>query len=168
MEGTIENKVAKSGLITIDMEEWLSGAKILDYDIAQNLWQGLALKEKDFRDFIRDHDWSAYKGTFVRVHCSEDAVVPTWAYMLLASALAPHAEVVFFGTQEEAELEFLRRRIGGLADADFEGSRVVIKGCSNRMISTQAYLELVNKLQPLVKSMMFGEPCSTVPLYKKK
>ena len=137
------------------------------YDIADNLWQGLALKEKDFRAFVKEHDWSQYAGQHVAVYCSVDAIVPTWAYMLLASVLEPHAASVVFGSKETLETVLYNRALVAIKPEDFQDARVVIKGCGNLPVPESAYVELTRKLKPVVRSMMYGEPCSTVPIWKR-
>jgi len=163
----IVNRVAASGLITIDLEELFpSGDRVL-YDLAQNLWQGLVLKEKDFRTFIKEKDWTEYAGKHVAIVCSEDAIVPAWASMLLATKLQNHAQTVFFGSLEEMEVVLFDRMIQQLSTSDYSDARVVIKGCSKLPVPQHAYVALTAKLVPVVKSLLFGEPCSTVPLYKQ-
>lgn len=164
----ILNKIANSGLITIDLEDLYPKGERVSYDIAQNLWQGLALKEKDFREFIKTNDWSVYQDKYVAIHCSADAIVPTWAFMLLSTALQPFAKKIIFGSLEELENNLFSEVISNIKAEDYVDARVIIKGCSNLPVPTSAYVELTNKLLPVVKSLMFGEPCSTVPLYKKK
>lgn len=164
----IENKIANSGLITIDLEELYPKGERVSYDIAQNLWQGLALKEKDFREFIKTNNWGVYQDKFVAIHCSVDAIIPTWAFMLLSTALQPFAKKIIFGSLEELENNLFSEIISNIKTEDYVDARVIIKGCSNLPVPTSAYVELTNKLIPVVKSLMFGEPCSTVPLYKKK
>lgn len=164
----IENKIANSGLITIDLEDFYPKEERVNYDIAQNLWQGLALKEKDFREFIKTNDWSVYQNKLVAINCSADAIIPTWAFMLLSTALQPYAKKIFFGSLEELEKNLFSEIISNLNIDDYKDGRIIIKGCSNLPVPISAYVELTNKLLPVVKSLMFGEPCSTVPLYKKK
>lgn len=163
----IVNKVAKSGLITFDFAEHYPEGKRLSFDIKDQLWMGMALKEKDFREFIASHDWGAYSDAFVHVHCTADAIIPHWAYMLVVSKLTGIAAYVYVGTQEEMETAIFHQLIQNLDIENYRDARVVVKGCSDRYVPTSAYALLVNKLQPVVKSLMFGEPCSTVPVYKK-
>ena len=168
MSDIIENKVAKSGLITIDLEELKPAWKIHGFDIEQCLWQGLALKEKDFREFVKTHDWSVFDKSEVYIFCSVDAIVPTWAYMLIATALQPFANRIMFGKEDDLKLTLWRDWVSLLNVTDYADTRVIIKGCSNEKIDESIYVELTTKLTPVVKALMFGEPCSTVPLYKKK
>ncbi len=168
MADEIVNRVANSGLITIDLEEYYPQGERVLYDLKDNLWQGLALKEKDFRAFIKENDWSKYEGKNVAIHCSVDAIIPSWAYILLSTALNPYANFVTQGSLEDLELALWENAIYKIDPEIYKDSRIVIKGCSNREVPASAYLALSRKLQPLVKSMMFGEACSTVPLYKQK
>lgn len=168
MSDIIENKIAKSGLINLNLEELKPDWKILGFDIAQALWQGLVLREKDFRAFVAEHDWSQFQNAQVYIHCSEDAIVPTWAYMLLATALQPHAQRIVFGTEKDLKIALWREWIQSLNEEDYRDQRIIIKGCSDEQIDETIYVELTAKLMPLAKSLMFGEPCSTVPLFKKK
>lgn len=168
MSNEIVNKVAQSGLITIDLEDYyLPGERVL-IDMSDWLFEGLILKEKDFRDKIQSHNWNQYMNKFVAITCSADAVVPTWAYMLLASYLEPVAKKVVFGSLETLEEVLFDEVIDALNKEQFKDQRVVIKGCSNKLIPLGAYLKLTLFLRPVVKSIMYGEPCSTVPVYKKK
>lgn len=167
MSDQIINKVAQSGLITIDLEElYPKGERIL-LDIKDQLFQGLILKEKDFRDFLATHDWAQYKNKFVAITCSADAIIPTWAYMLLASHLEPFAKKTSFGTIETLNSELYHEIINRIDVNSYKDARIVIKGCSNLPVPKSAYVELTAKLRPLVKSIMYGEPCSTVPVYKQ-
>ena len=163
----IINKVAQSGLLTFDLEDYYHQGERVVYDIKDNLFMGMILKEKDFRAFIKEHDWSQYAGKNVAITCSEDAIVPTWAYMLLALQLEPQANMVVFGSIEDLEKRLFENIFTTLDFEQFRDARVVVKGCSKYKIPTYVYVELTRKLKPLVRSLMFGEPCSTVPLYKK-
>ena len=164
----IVNKVASSGLITIDPSTLLPQGKRSHIDIKDQLWQGLALKEQDFRDWLKNTDWSQYKGHYVSLSCSVDAIIPHWAYMLLVSVLEPHASLVLFGSPEELETELFRRALRQINSEEYKDARIVIKGCSDVVLPKSAYADLVMQLQPVAKSIMFGEPCSTVPVYKRK
>jgi len=168
MSDEIVNRVASSGLITIDLEDYYPQGERLIYDLKDNLWQGLALKEKDFRAFIKEHDWSQYKAKNVGILCSVDAIIPSWAYILLSTALNPYANFVTQGDLEDLEMALWEDAIQKIDLHELKDSRVVIKGCSNKEVPASAYLALSRRIQPLVKSMMFGEACSTVPLYKQK
>lgn len=165
-EGGIVNRVATSGLITFNLEEYYQPGERVVIDIKDRLFQGLVLKERDFRDFVQTHDWEQYKDKFVAITCSTDAIVPTWAYMLLATKLRPYAKFSFFGTPERLEEKLFEETLAGINWQDFKDKKVVIKGCSKVDVPVSIYLEAVRHLQPVVSSLMFGEPCSTVPLFK--
>lgn len=167
MSDTIVNKVAQSGLITIDLETYYKGIQRKSFDIANQLWQGIALKEKDFRQFVKEHDWSEYQNCYVNIFCSADAVIPSWAYLLLTIALNPFAKKIVFGSNDDLDKAIILDLIYSLPLDEYADGRVIIKGCSNIPHATYALVELTHLLQPRVKSLMFGEPCSTVPLYKK-
>lgn len=167
MAEEIVNRVAKSGLITLNLEEFYPEGERVLYDIKENLWEGIALKEKNFRAFVREHDWSQYQGKFVALHCSVDAIVPTWAYMLLATKLSPFAKRVVFGDLETMETVLFEEALQDVKVKDYEDARIVIKGCSDKVVPPSAYVKLTEMLRPYAKVIMYGEPCSTVPLYKK-
>ncbi|WP_026996637.1 DUF2480 family protein [Flectobacillus major] len=167
-EDIIINKVANSGLVTLNLEDYYHQGERVVYDIKDNLFMGMILKEKDFREFLKSHDWSVYAGKNVAIVCSEDAIVPTWAYMLLTLKLQPVANLVVFGNLQQLEEKLYYDAIAKINPHDYLDARVVIKGCSKVPVPTVAYVEITRLLQPYVKSLMFGEPCSTVPLYKKK
>lgn len=168
MAEEIVNKIASSGLIQLDLEEMAPQGERVVYDIKNNLWQELVLKEQDFRDFIKNNDWSTYAGKYVALTCTTDAIVPTWAYMLLLSALQPHAKRVVFGSLETLDTVLWIEAFRNMDLSKFEGARVVVKGCSTIPVPEAAFTELTHILIPHVKSLMFGEPCSTVPVFKKK
>jgi hypothetical protein len=136
-------------------------------DIREQLWMELALKEKDFREWIKTNDWERYRGHFVAVTCSNDAIIPNWAYMLVASALSGVARKVVFGSVDQLETAIFSELIAALPGEEYADKRLVIKGCSDLPVPVSAYVELVAKLQPVAKSIMFGEPCSTVPVFKR-
>lgn len=163
----IENKVAKSGLITIDLIDFLAEKPIEVIDIANQLWQGLALKEQDFREFLKTTNWAQFQGKYVGVYCSADAIIPHWAYMLVASALQPYAELVLFGDINQVKQSIILNEVNNLISSEFENSRVIIKGCGELDLNPDVYLAITQKLQPVAKSIMYGEPCSTVPIYKQ-
>lgn len=164
---TIINKVQQSGLITIDLEDYFhAGEKVL-FDIKHYLYEGIILKEKDFRAFLKEHNWEQYKDKNVAITCSVDAIIPTWAYMLLASKLQPHAHLVVFGTLKDLHAKIFSEAIVHINVADYTQAKVVIKGCGKLEVPVSAYVELTNKLLPVVSSIMYGEPCSTVPVYKQ-
>ena len=165
-ESAIINKVASSGIQTLDLEDLYPHGDRVVFDIAPLLWEGIALKEKDFRAFVKAHDWSQYQGQFVSVYCSVDAIIPTWAYMLVAAHLQPYALFVTQGDAEQLERAIFTRFVHRLDIEPYRAARIVVKGCSKLSVPLNAYVELSAKLLPVVKSLMFGEPCSTVPLYK--
>lgn len=167
METEIINRVVSSGLVTLDLEELYFPGERVVYDLKANLFMGLILKEKDFRDFLKTHDWRQYTGKAVAVICSEDAIVPTWAYMLLAVYLEPYAHTVVFGDLAALENKLFFEALEKLDAEAYRDARVVVKGCSHVPVPTPAYVEITRRLRPVVQSLMFGEPCSTVPLYKR-
>ena len=163
---SIINKVASSGIITLDLEEMYPQGERVVFDLKPLLWQEVALKEDDLRAFVKAHDWTLYKDQFVSVHCSADAIIPTWAYMLIATSLQPHAAFVTQGDADDLERAIFTRLVQQLDIELYRGARIVVKGCGKLPVPLNAYVELGAKLMPVVKSLMFGEPCSTVPLYK--
>ena len=168
MEKEIENKVAQSGLITIDLEElYVPGERVL-FDIKGWLFEELILKEKDFREQVKNHDWSQYQRKLVALTCSTDAIVPTWAFMLVASRLEPFADKIVFGDLKKLEETIFHEKVGSIDPEIYRDQRVIIKGCSKVDVPASAYVEITNRLRPFVKSLMYGEACSTVPLYKKQ
>jgi hypothetical protein len=168
IQENIVNKVAQSGLVTLDPAAFYPEGERVVYDIKDNLFQGLILREKDFREFVKTHDWSQYNGKNVAVTCTADAIVPAWAYMLLANRLAPYAREVVFGNEDVLETVLFVKNIANMDAEQYRDQRLVIKGCGDISVPVSAYVELTRKLTPVVKSLMFGEPCSTVPIYKKK
>ena len=166
MENEIINKVANSGLITIDLETYYPKGNRVLFDIKPLLFQEFVLKEEDFRKFIKSNDWSPYKDAYVALTCSNEAIVPTWAYMLITIALEGVAKKVVFGNLETLEAILFDEVITHINAEDFTDQRLVIKGCGNLPIPKHAYVILTSLLKPYAKSIMFGEPCSTVPLYK--
>ncbi len=163
----IVNKVAASGIITIDLEEHFPDGDRVSIDLAEQLWQGIALREKDFRAWITTTDWNQFQGKHVAVFCSVDAIIPAWAYMLVSSSLSDVASTIVFGNLQTLEEVLFRKLIDELDVENYRDKRCVIKGCSNRPVPQSAYVDLVVKLRPVARSIMFGEPCSTVPVYKR-
>lgn len=163
----IVNKVANSALVTFDLEHYYQSGERVVLDIKGQLYQELILKEKDFRDFIRQHDWAAYQDKYVAITCTADAIVPTWAYMLVSIALQPYAKQVVFGTLEELETAIFKKSLEKVDWSSFQNAKIVVKGCSKVDVPVAIYVEATNNLRPYAASIMFGEPCSTVPLYKK-
>ena len=163
----IVNKVANSALVTFDLEHYYQPGERVVLDIKGQLYQELILKEKDFRDFIRQHDWAAYQDKYVAITCTADAIVPTWAFMLVSIALQPYAKQVVFGTLEELETAIFKKSLEKVDWSSFQNAKIVVKGCSKVDVPVAIYVEATNNLRPYAASIMFGEPCSTVPLYKK-
>ncbi|MBA9079768.1 hypothetical protein FHS90_004509 [Rufibacter quisquiliarum] len=151
----------------MNLEEYLHPGERVVYDIKENLFHGLMLREKDFRAFVKEHDWSQYATKNVAIICSTDAIVPTWAYMLLASKLQPYVNRYVFGNLEALEQALLQDAIAKINPADYQDAKLVIKGCGQIPVPTFAYVEVMQKLLPVASSIMYGEPCSTVPIYKK-
>ena len=166
-EQPIVNRVAKSKIRTIDLEKCYPEGKRIALDISQWLYKGFVVKEKEFRAALKEHDWSNYKDSNVAMFCSTDAIVPEWAYMLVSTYLREHASKVIYGTLQELELLLFQEAVDNIDANEYKDKPVIIKGCSEKVIPQNAYIQLVQKLQPVVKSMMFGEACSSVPLYKK-
>lgn len=167
MDQPLVNRVAASNLVTIDLEQFYPEGDVVAFDLKDYLFMELILKEKDFREALKAHDWTQYEGKNLAVFCSTDAIIPMWAYMLVASYAAPYARDVFQGRPEQfAEFAFIRK-LAGLNPDDYAGKRLVIKGCSDKPVPPSAYLEITRRLQPVALSIMFGEPCSTVPVFKK-
>lgn len=161
------NRVAASGLMTIKLEEYFPKETIIAFDLKGYLYMELMLKEKDFREALKTHKWSQYEGQILCVFCSTDAIIPIWAYMLVASYAAPHAKDVFQGTSEQYYQKAFEQLIAQMDLALYEDQRVVIKGCSDLPVPLSAYVDLTSRLRIVAKSIMFGEPCSTVPIFKK-
>lgn len=168
MSDVIVNKVASSGLITLDLEKFLPSGEVTGFDLKDHLFMGLILKEKDFREALKNTDWTAYSGKNVAIYCSVDAVIPVWAYMLVTTYLQPVAAEVFVGTTAELEKHLFLKNLAAINTEEFADQRVVVKGCGEIPIDSFAYAEITRRLLPVAKSIMYGEPCSTVPVYKKR
>jgi hypothetical protein len=166
-EQPLVNRVAASGLVTLDLETFFPKEELAVFDLKDYLFMGLILKEKNFREALKDHDWSHYKGKNLVVFCSADAIIPVWAYMLVTVYAAPFAATVFQGTPDEFLKMAFQNALSNLDPADYDGQRIVVKGCSDKPVPPSAYVELTRKLQPHAQSIMYGEPCSTVPIYKR-
>ncbi len=164
----ITNRVNNSQLISFDLEELYTPGERVLFDIKDFLFQGLILKEKDFRDAIKNYDWSQYEGKHIAIICSADAIIPTWAYILLSIALQPYAKRVIFGNLLELESQLFYDRLSQVDWEKFRDKKMIIKGCSKVEVPLSAYVEATNRLKLVASSIMFGEPCSTVPLFKKK
>lgn len=162
------NKVAESGLVSLDLEKWYPREPIAVFDLKDYLFMGMILKEKEFREALKGKDWTVYQDRYVAVTCSADAIIPVWAYMLVAANLQPVAKDIFMGTEQDFHKQLFLRNIEHINPDEFTDQRVVIKGCGETPIADYVYMEITKKLRPVVKSIMYGEPCSTVPVYKKK
>lgn len=161
------NRVANSRLITINLEKYFPAEEIIEFDIKEYLFKELILKEKDFRADLKAIDWTGYDNKAVAITCSTDAIIPIWAFMLAATYLEPHASEVFLGTGKELIEEKYRRQLDALDYTRYLDELIVIKGCSQKPVPASAYVTLTTKLRPYAKSIMYGEACSTVPIYKK-
>ena len=167
MDEVIVNKVSESGLITLDLEEYYPKEETVVFDMKDHLFMGLILKEKEFREGLKNLDPTPYEGKNVALTCTAEAVIPMWAYMLAASYLEPVAKEVVFGDKEFLHKTLFLKNIAKINPADYQDKRVVIKGCGELPITETAYVAITSLLRPVVKSIMYGEPCSTVPIYKK-
>lgn len=168
MSDPITNKVSESGLVTLDLEELLPKEDVAVFDMKDHLFMGLILKEKEFREALKNLDPAAYTGKNVALTCSADAVIPMWAYMLVASYLQPVAKEIAFSNESSLRQNLLLKKISSINPEEYRDQRVVIKGCGEEPIPEAAYVAVTSLLRPVVKSIMYGEPCSTVPIYKKK
>lgn len=168
IQETIVNKVAQSGLMTVDLANFGPRGERVLYDLKDNLFHGLILREKDFREFVAAHDWAQYSDKYVAVTCTADAIVPTWAYMLLANRLAPYAKEVVFGDLATLETLLYERALEKVDMEAYRDQRVVVKGCGDIPIPESAFVKFTAMLSKVAKSIMYGEPCSTVPIFKRK
>ena len=164
----IKNKVKESGIIQLDLADFKPKNELVGIDLSERLYQGLILKEKDFRLWLKENNWQQYEGKAVFIYCSAEAIIPTWAYMLVISMLMPYTEQVLAGTRIDLEKKMIQDNIVAMNLSTMMDQRVIIKGCSDIATPEYAMSELVRVLQPVVKSIMYGEPCSTVPIFKKK
>jgi len=168
MAELFNNKVAESGILSIDLASLLPSNEIIVFDIKPYLFMELILKEKEFRAALLSIDWAIYQDKLVGIICSADAIIPMWANMLIVSALNPFAKAVYFGDENKVREQLLLENINSLNVNEYKDQRVVIKGCGDTPVGESAYIAITQKLRPVVKSIMYGEPCSTVPVYKKK
>jgi Protein of unknown function (DUF2480) len=168
MSEEIINKVAQSALLTLDLADWYPKEEIVLFDLKPLLFREMILKEKEFRIALQNMDWTQYQDKILAVTCTADAIIPLWAYMLVAVQAAPFAKNIVMGDEETALQQSFVARIAGINPQEYADKRVVIKGCGDLPIGAFAYMEIARLLQPVVKSIMYGEPCSTVPVYKKK
>jgi len=168
MADEIINRVAKSPLVTIDLEELYPEGTRTVFDISDWLYEGLILREKDFRESVNTHDWASYQDHFVALSCKTEAIIPSWAYLLITTKLANFAKKVVVGNLELLETSIFQEVISNLDESYYKDKPVTIKGCSDKPIPDTAQVQLVEKLLPTAKTILFGEACSTVPLYKRK
>ena len=169
MAEEIVNRVAKNKtLSTIDLEDYYPSGNRIVFDIKDWLFEGLILREKDFRKYVAEHHWEQYKNSYVAITCSTDAIIPGWAFLLVTSSLVPFAKKVVTGSLETLETILYNDIIAQLYVSQYQDKFVIVKGCSNKPVPQGAYIALIQKLQPIVKSLMYGEACSSVPLYKRK
>jgi hypothetical protein len=164
----IVNRVANSALQVFDLEDYFPKQRIVELDISQWLFGGFILKETEFREQLKQHDWTQYNDAYVALYCSEDAILPAWAYALVAVHLQPHALKVINGTKKEVLLSLYQDALNALDYQPYQDKPVILKGCSNKPVPQEVYVLATQKLVPFAKSIMFGEACSAVPLYKKK
>lgn len=167
MSEVIVNRVADSALQTIDLEAWIPKEEPVIFDLKEFLFMGLIVKEKEFRASLQQTDTDVYKDKTVLITCSTDAIIPMWAYMLVAALLQPVAKELFLGSKEEWKKQKLMQEIEQVNVEIYKDQRVVVKGCGDEPIPEAAYLAITNKLRPVAKSIMYGEPCSTVPIFKQ-
>ena len=167
MSDVFVNKVAASGIITLDLQQYMPASEVVTFDLKDHLFMGLILKEKDFREALKATDWNNFEGKSVAITCTADAIIPLWAYMLVTAYLQPVAAFVYAGTADELRKHLFLQNIAAINVDDLADQRVVVKGCGDAAIEAYAYTEITRRLRPVVKSIMYGEPCSTVPIYKK-
>lgn len=168
MPDDIINRVASSKLITINLEDYYPDGNRVLFDIKDWLFEGFVLREKDFRNTIAAYDWSQYQDSYVALTCSSDAIIPGWAYMLLSIHLEPFAKQIIIGDLEALETSIYQDVLNKLDVSEFKNKPIIIKGCSKKPVPQNAYIMLATKLKPVVKSIMYGEACSSVPLFKSK
>lgn len=168
METIPVNKVAQSGIVTLKLESLIPSGERRSFDISSLLFHGMVLREKQFREDLKAMEFEPFRDCIVSVFCSTDAIVPTWAYMLISIYLQPVASEIIFGNPEQTEAILLDRQIQLLDAEEFRDKKVVVKGCSDIKVDESAYVSITRKLLPVVSSLMYGEPCSTVPLYKRR
>lgn len=166
-QNEIVNRVANSSLVTFNLEEIVPSGERAAFDLKDLLFQGMILREKDLRDFIKIHEWRQYENKNIAVYCSADAIIPTWAFMLIGIALQPYVKRIVFGNAEVLAAQLFKDALDKIDWEKFRDAKVVIKGCSDVHIPESAYVEAATRLRPLAASILYGEPCSTVPLYKR-
>jgi hypothetical protein len=168
MPDEILNRVANSKLITLNLEDYYPKGNRVLFDIKDWLFEGFVLREKDFRNQVAEFDWSQFQDAFIALTCSSDAIIPGWAYMLLSIQLEPYAKKIIIGNLEALETSIYQDVLNDLDVSKYEDKPIIIKGCSNKPVPQNAYIMLATKLKPVVKSIMYGEACSSVPLFKNK
>lgn len=166
MADDILNKVAQSNLVLLELEDYLPKEEIVAYDLAQNLYQSMILREKDFRAFLKDNHWESFRGKSVAIFCSEEVIIPNWAYMLLTSKLNEYGAHCLAGTIHQVKEKLLLSSISKLPLDDFKEKKVLVKGCGSFELSPEVYISITSLLRPVVNSLMFGEACSSVPVFK--
>ena len=162
------NKVAESGLITIDLEKWYPKGETAVFDMKDHLFMGMILKEKDFREALKNLDWTVYQNKNVALTCSADAIIPVWAWMLVATYLQPAAREIVMGDEKELHRHLFLKNLSAINVNEYADKKIVIKGCGETPVADYVYMEITKLLRPVAKSIMYGEPCSTVPVFKKK
>ena len=167
-EGEVVNRVADSAIETFDLEQFWDGAEIVEFDLAPFLFHGLIVKEREFREHVRAYDWSSFAGQHVAVHCSADTIIPTWAFMLVCSRLEPHASSTSVGRKDDLSSSFFAAALEAFDFSPYEDRIVVVKGCNSGVVPVSAYADAMTRLQDVARKIMFGEACSSVPLWRKK
>ena len=168
MDDVIINRVANSGLVTIDLEDFLPKEKVEAFDLKEHLFKGLILKEKDFREALKNFDWEIYRNRYVAITCTADAIIPLWAYMLVTAYVQPIAKDVYAGTVEEMKKYVCLKNMSTIKFEEFAGQRIIVKGCGDQQVDSTIYAEITKQLRPLAKSIMYGEACSNVPIFKAR
>lgn len=164
----IINKVAQSNLLTFDLEDYYVTGERMALDISDWLHEGIVLREKEFRDKAKNYDWEQYKDAYVALYCTSDAIIPAWAFMLISSYLIPHVKKVVIGNMESLETSIYQDILNNMDFSTFKDKPIIVKGCSKKSVPQNAYILAMEKLQPVVRSIFYGEACSSVPLYKKR
>jgi hypothetical protein len=167
MSDILVNKVAQSGLLTLNLEDYYPAQEVVVFDLKAHLFMELILKEKEFREALKATDWSTYSGKIVALTCTADAIIPVWAWMLVSSNLQPHAQAIVMGDAHNAVTQTMIEKLQQLDMGAYEGQRIVVKGCGEKEVDAAVYVAITRLLRPYAQSIMYGEPCSTVPVYKK-
>ena len=167
MAEIIENKVAKSDLVTLDLQNYHDSTPVDTFDLKNYLFQGLIIREKEFRKALEEHDWPRYTGNYLAIHCSADAIIASWAYMLVATYAKDYAKEVFFGTTDDVIYELYRRKVDAIDWEQYKNKRVILKGCSTVSVPPSVYLLAAKHLLPVVERLMYGEACSFVPVFRQ-